>query len=237
MRCLSDKRIKMKKIILLIILGSSLFPNATYAAPCYGTNMPEDKKFTAFLESYTLFKRYLRKNFGDVKSQQEFFGLSYGVFDWLSIDLKAGAGNIKHHPENADAISYDSSFAGGYGLRAKFFDKNKIKMVFGFQHISVHPYSTNVADVKHKAILDDWQTSLLVSYEIAKFTPYLGTRWSRLDYIHWTGESRKRVTSDASKSVGLITGCSYSVTKNIWVNVEGEFIDSNALACSVNYNF
>jgi opacity protein-like surface antigen len=226
----------MKRLLLFLIL-SLTFMEAAHAAPCYGTNMPERRKFSAMFESYTIFKRYLRENFGNVKSQQEFFGLSYGVFDWLAIDLKAGAGDIRQYPVNADKISYESSFAGGYGLRAKLLDMNKTKVVFGFQHISVHPYSTHVGDLKHKAILDDWQTSLLVSYEISRFTPYLGTRWSRVDYIHWTGEDRKRITSDASKGVGLITGCSYSVTKNIWVNVEGEFFDSNALACSVNYNF
>ena len=110
-------------------------------------------------------------------------------------------------------------------------------MVFGFQHISVHPKSVDLGEIKNKAILDDWQTSLLVSYEIKKFSPYLGTRWSRVDYIHTVNGERKRRMSDFTKSVGFIYGINIPFTEKIWLNLEGQAFDSDAFAGSINYSF
>lgn len=228
------RNLPFKMITCFILL---VLPVVAYAAPSYGTKMPQKNKIFAGVESYSLFNRYLKDDKGKLRSQQEFYMMSYGVFDWLSIDLKAGAGGIKQHPSGADEVSYSQSFAGGYGLRLRVFDKAKFKMVFGFQHISVHPKRTYVNGVKNRAILDDWQTSLLVSREFKIITPYIGTRWSRVDYIHWVGEDRKRVMSDLSKSVGLIAGFNLPLGEKIWLNLEGSAFDSEALAASLNYAF
>jgi len=223
-------------IVWLLVFGAGN-SRLCYAAPCYGTKMPQQNKFFAGFESYSLFKRYLEDSKGKMRSQQQFFGMSYGVFDWFSIDLKAGGGNIKQHPLGSDEVDYTSSFAGGYGLRLRLFEKNNFKGVLGFQHISVHPKSTHLGDVKNKAILDDWQWSLLGSYSFKFLTPYLGTRWSRVDYIHWTGDQRKRIMSDFTKDIGLIVGFDLPITQKIWCNLEGQFLDSDALAFSINYSF
>jgi hypothetical protein len=223
--------------IFILMLDLCIFNFNSYAAPCYGTNMPGKNGLDARLESYSIFNRNLEKDYGDVRSQQEFYGMSYGVFDWFSIDLKAGFGYIKHSPESASDLDYNTSFAGGYGLRLKLYDKNNIKAVFGFQHISVHPHSTHVGDVKNKAILDDWQTSLLASYSFKRLTPYLGTRWSRVDYIHKVGDDRKRKMSDLGESFGLICGLDVPITDKIWINLEGSALDGEAFSGSINYKF
>lgn len=228
---------KISRWLFLSVVSCCLLITEIYAAPCYGTRLPEKNKFFTGMQSYSIFKRYLGDNRGKLRSQQEFVLASYGVFNWLSIDLKGGAGNIKQHPVSSSEVDYSTSFAGGYGLRVKLFDKHNIKSVFGFQHISVHPKHTYVDGVKNRAILDDWQTSLLISYAFKKITPYLGTRWSRLDYIHWIGEDRKRLMSDRTKSFGLIYGFDIPVTQKIWVNLEGSAFDSEAFACSLNYSF
>ncbi len=222
--------------LMLFTVHCSLY-TICYAAPCYGTKMPEKNKLFAGFESYSLFKRYLKDSHGKLRSQQEFYIMSYGIFDWLSVDLKAGGGNIKQHPVGSDEVDYPTNFAGGYGLRLKFFAKNNIKAVLGFQHISVHPKSRDLGDVKNKAILDDWQWSLLASYDFKKITPYLGTRWSRIDYIHVVGDQRKRRMSDATKSIGLVWGLDIPISKKIWINLEGSSLDSDAFACSLNYSF
>jgi hypothetical protein len=208
-----------------------------YAAPCYGTKMPLKKGLFAGLQTHAIFKRYLENEFGKVRSLQHFFLLSYGVYDWLAIDLKAGAGYIKQRPVTSSEIDYSTNFAGGYGFRLKLYDKKDTRMVFGFQHISVHPKSVHLGTVKNKAILDDWQFSFLVSRDIFKVTPYLGTCWSRIDYIHWTGSDRKRIMSDLTKSTGLIFGLDIPVSKKVWVNLEGQFLDSEDCSFSLNYNF
>lgn len=209
----------------------------SYAAPCYGTKMPAKGEFFAGAQSYTIFKRYLENDFGKVRSEQYFLLISYGVFDWLAIDLKGGAGNIKQHPVGSDEVDYTSNFAGGYGFRLKLYDKNNLRTVFGFQHISVHPKATHLGTVKNKSILDDWQWSLLASRSFKKITPYLGTRWSRVDYIHRVSDTRKRKMSDLTKSLGLIYGLDISLTKETWVNLEASAFDSDSLAFSLNYKF
>jgi len=208
-----------------------------YAAPCYGTKLPRQKEFFAGLQTHSIFKRYLEDEFGKVRSTQHFLLFSYGAFDWLSIDLKGGAGNIKQRPLSSDEVDYTSNFAGGYGFRLKFYDQKNLKMVFGFQHISIHPKSRHLGDDKNQAILDDWQYSLLASYDFKKLNPYLGTRWSRIDYIHKELDSRKRKMSDLTKGVGLILGFDFPIAERLWLNLEGSILDNEAFAFSVNCNF
>lgn len=210
---------------------------SSQAAPCYGTKMPEQSKFFGGVQTYIIFNRYLEASRGELRSTQHFFQLSWGVYDWLSIDLKGGAGNIKQHPFGSDEIDYTSSFAGGYGFRVKLYDENKTKIVFGFQHISVHPKATHLNGTKNRAVLDDWQTSILASYDLTKFTPYLGIKLSRMDYIHWVEEDRKREMSDLTKTLGLVCGLDIPLSRNTWLNLEGQFLDSEAAAISVNFSF
>jgi len=226
----------MRKFIfsLVFILGISA---VSYAAPAYGTRLPEKNRFFLGLQNYTIYKRYLKDHYGTYRSMQNFLLVSYGVFEWLSIDLKGGLGNIKQHPEAGDEIVYPSYLGGGYGLRVKFFDRQNTKMVFGFQHISIHPHTVYVGSTKNKAVLDDWQLSLLGSYSFKRITPYMGARWSRADYIHWTDGERKREKSDLTRSVGLVCGFDVPLTKNLWVNAEGQFLDGEAAAFSLNYAF
>ncbi len=230
------------QVKIIIFCSTTLFiflflPLFGYAAPCYGTKTPLKNKFFMGLQTHSLFKRYLEDDYGKVRSTQHLLLLSYGVYDWLSVDLKGGAGNIKQHPVGSDEVDYTSSFTGGYGLRVKFLNQDRIKAVLGFQHISVHPKSSRLGDTRHRAILDDWQWSLLVSYDFKKITPYLGTKWSRVDYIHKIEEDRKRRMSDFTKSIGLVTGFDLPITEKVWLNLEGQWFDGEALAFSVNYSF
>jgi hypothetical protein len=199
--------------------------------------MPAKKQIFVGAQNHTLFKRYLKNESGKLRSTQAFILLSYGVYDWLSIDLKGGAGNIKQHPVGSDRLDYPTYLGGGYGFRLKLFDENNIKIVFGFQHVSIHPETIHIGSIKHKAVLDDWQFSALVSYDLQKITPYLGTKWSRCDYIHWQDGERSRVKSDLTRSVGLVFGLDIPLTKAIWLNLEGQLFDGNAAALSVNYAF
>jgi len=222
--------------IIILIFGFWIL-DLSYAAPCYGTKMPKKKKFFAGLQSHTVFKRYLEDEYGKLRSQQELFLLSYGVYDWLSIDLKGGTGYIKQHPVGSDEIDYPSWFGGGYGFRLRLYDQQKLNLVVGFQHISIHPKTVSINNAKNKAVLDDWQISCLVSRNFAKFTPYLGTKWSRVDYIHWVDRNRKRRMSDLTKGIGLVLGMDFSITERVWLNLEGQLFDGEACAFSVNYSF
>lgn len=235
----SKLRIKVQNCTFCIVIFIFVFCilDSAYAAPCYGTKMPGKSKVFMGLQYHAMFKRYLEDNFGKVRSQQYFLLLSLGVTDWFSIDLKGGGGDIRQRPNDASEVKYSPGFAGGYGLRLRLFEKENWRAVFGFQHISVHPKSKHVSGIRNKAVLDDWQTSLLVSYDFKKFTPYLGTRWSRVDYIHKVDTTRKRRMSDLTKDLGLIYGVDIPLNDKVWVNLEGNNLDSDALAVSINYSF
>jgi len=226
----------MRKVLLALTIIGFLTADI-YAAPCYGTRMPRRKEFSVGLQSHSIFKRYLENENGKLRSLQQFLLLSAGVFDWLAIDLKVGAGNITQHPVGSSEIDYPYGFSGGYGFRLKLYDAKNMRSVFGFQHISVHPKSKDAAGLKNKAILDDWQFSFLVSRQLGWVMPYVGARWSRLDYIHRVGGQRKRKMSDLTKSTGFILGLDLNLTKRSWINLEGEFFDSEAFAVSLNHDF
>jgi len=227
----------MGKIALLVILIVCFLASTSYAAPCYGTKMPGVKEFFIGLQAHSVLKRNLEDEYGRLSSAQYFFLISYGVFDWLSIDAKGGAGNINQRSEGGNKMDYSTYLGGGYGFRIRFYNREKTKMVFGFQHISIHPHTVSIEASKHKAVLDDWQFSFLASRDFRKFTPYMGVKWSRLDYIHWVDRKRKAVKSDLAKSIGFIAGVDLPLNDKVWLNLEGQLFDGEAVAGSLNFKF
>lgn len=224
-------------VIILVTFLGLLLPVSSGAAPAYGTRLPEKFHLVVGGQTYVVKERQLSDNNGEINSLQHFLLLSFGITDWLSLDLKGGAGDIEHDQDGGNKIQYPAYVGGGYGFRIKLYDDAKIKSVFGFQHISIHPYSVFIGPTKNKSVLDDWQLSLLGSYDLKLVTPYAGVKWSRMDYIHWTDDDRNRKQSDWGQFTGLITGVDVPLGKSAWVNVEGQFLDSRALAVSLNYQF
>ena len=229
----------MKRLSAIVVLffAGLWFVAPCSAAPAYGTRLPEKFRLVVGGQTHMVTERDLQDAYGEISSIQHFLLLSFGITDWLSLDLKGGAGDIEQDPDNGNKIQYPAFVGGGYGFRARLYNDEKVKAVFGFQHISIHPYSVFIGNTKNKAVLDDWQFSLLGSYDLKWFTPYLGAKWSRMDYIHWVEDARKRKQSDLDKSVGLIAGMDIPLGKRTWLNVEGQFLDSQAVAVSVNYQF
>ncbi|RJP29470.1 MAG: hypothetical protein C4533_00305 [Candidatus Omnitrophota bacterium] len=232
-----DMPVKIIKPVFLSIVVCLLCQGKAVSAPCYGARMPKKNEFHAGASNYSILKRYLENEQGKIRSSQNFFDLSYGLYDWLSIDLKGGTGNIKQHPVGADELDYPSSFAGGYGFRIKFFDRNQFKAVCGFQHISVHPEKIRVGQTGHAAILDDWQFSVLISRQVANIDPYIGVKLSRTDYIHRQDGIRERYMSDLTKNIGLFLGIDLPITERCWFNIEAQFVDVQAFAGGIKYSF
>jgi hypothetical protein len=230
-----------KKVYLsVLVFFCSLLPVlGTVAAPCYGTRMPEKGGIWGGWQFYSVIDRDLEGDYGSIRSNQHFFQLSYGLTKRVSLDFKIGMGNVKQHPPASDEVDYNTNFAGGYGFRVKLLedDKRKIDVVFGFQHISVHPHRVYLSGEENKAILDDWQLSLLFSKDISELTPYLGVKFSRLDYIHWVEDQRKRRMSDLTESVGVVAGIDIPFLWQSWLNLEGHFIDEAALSVAVTMPF
>jgi hypothetical protein len=225
------------KPLLCVFLINLFWMTVSWAAPAYGTRLPEKSHVCIGGQSYYVLERKLEQGHGEMNSLQHFLLISYGLTDWLSVDLKGGAGNIRQKPDIGHEIEYPSYVGGGYGFRLKFYEKEKKKAVFGFQHISIHPYTQVVGDTKHKAVLDNWQISWLASHEFAHAVPYAGMKWSRMDNIHWVDEERGRERSDIGKSIGFILGADIPFGRNMWMNMEGQVWDDQALAVSLNVQF
>lgn len=230
---------RMRKILVtfFVFMTHLCWTASSWAAPAYGTRLPPKFRLAVGGQTHQVLDRDLEDAHGEVSSLQHFLLLSFGVTDWLSLDLKGGAGDVEAQPSGGDTIQYPAYMAGGYGFRLRFYDQEKAKAVFGFQHISVHPYTPHIGDTRNKAVLDDWQFSILGSYEVKGLTPYLGAKWSRMDYIHWVGDIRKRKKSDLDKSIGLIAGLDVPLTPKTWINVEGQFVDVQSYSVSLNYQF
>jgi len=218
--------------VLVVSLSILSGGRESLSAPCWGNKMPQRGEFFLGVEVHNLFKRYLADEYGKVRSFQQFFLLSYGIKKWLSIDLKGGGGYIKQRPVTSCEVDYPIGFSGGYGFRIKFYHNpiTKTEAVLGFQHISVHPKKIYLTGEKNKAVLDNWQLSFLLSKRILNLTPYCGMKWSRVDYIHWQNEERKRKKSDLTKSVGVVMGVNLPLTEKSWVNLEFHCCEEEALS-------
>ncbi|MFA5068755.1 MAG: hypothetical protein WC300_05195 [Candidatus Omnitrophota bacterium] len=90
---------------------------------------------------------------------------------------------------------------------------------------------------KYEAVLDDWQASLLLSYNCFFITPYAGARLSRTDYINWIDSDRKRHMSDGEKAIGLIYGVDIMITDEMWLNAKAGFFDAQTIAVSLMTKF
>ena len=203
--------------------------------------MPNAGQAFLGLQNYEIFRRDLNNGNGQIRSQQNFFTLSYGLTEWFSLDLKYTLYSTFTHEgmdgENLEKYGRPGWWGGGYGFRIRLYENGPWKMVTGFQHISTHPQTLKANGVKNNGILDDWGGSTLVSYDLKRFTPYFGVAYSTLDYIHRINNDAERINSDKHRYVGLILGVDVPVTKKVWINLESDWRDGGAGAASLNFRF
>jgi hypothetical protein len=224
-------------VILAVIMFGQSNCSPVFAAPCYGTGMPNKDKASIGLQENAAYKKTLKADYGQIDSQQTFFLLSWGFAYWFCFDGKIGMGDLKYHPRAGQNIYYKKGFAGGYGFRVKAYDQEKNRVVFGFQHISVHPFANRVDDIRHKAIFDDWQFSFLVSHDFSKITPYIGIKAERADYLRWINKSQARNRGYMGKSAGLVLGFDLPVSKKVCFNIEGQFFNGKAGSAAIKYDY
>lgn len=229
----------MKNIFLFLCsLAIFLYSQVSYGAPCYGTHVPKEKQWIFGLQGNFLLDRNLKDGQGGTSGNRYFLTCSLGLLDWICFDGKIGVGDTAWHNSNPGNLHYNAGFAGGYGFRIKGYENKKlgIKTVAGFQHISVHPPTADIGNDKHRVIIDDWQGSVLISKDMGNLAPYFGTRYGTVDFIKWVNEQdRKRIKSD--KMWGAVVGMDYLLTKDIRLNIEGDFIYGEELSISINRDF
>jgi len=220
--------------ILILLLESFRI----YAAPTDGTNIPYKGRYVTGYQSNIIFKHDLSNSYGNVRSAQNYYTISYGVFDWLALDGKIGFGNLREKGGVHPKVAHNYGFAGGYGFRLRVLDdiKNKIRIVTGFQHTSTHPASRNLNGDKREAIYEDWQVSLVSSKDIGIITAFAGAKLSYGNLIQKTNEIDRKNRPPAYYA-GVVLGCDIKLMKDLYVGVEGHFIDETSLNTGIYYKF
>lgn len=226
------------KIRLAVLFAIIYFLSSVcYAAPVYGPKMPKRSQWFIGFESNLVFEREMKKNLGDASSRQYFYNTSYGLYDWFSFDGKLGMGDTKFEPGDTGKLDFDSGFAGAYGARFKIYnnEEKNIRAIFGFQHISAHPPKKVVHNMKYAAIWDEWQFSLLLSKAFGRIEPYAGVKASQLFIIRKDNVTDKSTWNGARRHFGIFGGASVDLPKNWLLNIDGRFIDENALSAAISY--
>ncbi|MFH0732951.1 MAG: hypothetical protein V2A72_08585 [Candidatus Omnitrophota bacterium] len=213
--------------------------NETYAMPTDGPTMPEEGKFKIGVQSNMLFEKQMKRPKGEVESEQYFSLLSYAPSGWFCLDFRTGWGSIKFKPEGSDTINYNTAFAGGYGFRAKVIDGAKYipDILWGFQHISVHPDPRKVNEVKHEICMDDWQVSVICAKKYSFFYPYAAVKYSKAVLTRITSPENERKRSGSVDRVGLAIGSDFSLGDHIVVSIEGRLFDEQALNANLSWRF
>lgn len=230
---------KIAKISILCVALSIGFLEGLYAAPSNGTRFPPKGKIESGYQYNVMFERPLSRSFGDLKTQNNFYTLSFGVFDWLSVDGEAGLGDTIEKGGKLPTLEYNTGFAGGYGFRMRVFKNDQwgLRAILGGQHICVHPQVRSIDNDKYEAILDDWQVSAIIAKDFKFITVYTGIKGSDCQIIYKLNKhDRKRVSSDSY--IGLIIGAElYLFDGKARINIEGRFFDETALSTSVSWLF
>jgi opacity protein-like surface antigen len=227
----------MRKILLSLVI-LYFFAPSLLAAPAYGTDLPAKGRMRVGYQANVVIKHELKEGYGKIDSVQHYYDVSYGVLDWFVFDGKLGIGDTNRKGGNVPDADYGYSFAGGYGFRARLYDDKDsgIKVVGGFHHISVHPRDEDIGGDRYESFLDDWQIDLLCSKKFGRFTPYAGGKASVFEHVYRINKGdRKRVSPKYNG--GAIAGFDFNLKDDITVNVEGRFIDEDAVSAGIYYSF
>jgi hypothetical protein len=223
----------------IVLVWFVLFTEISWAASSCGTVMPARRKFQWGLALNSL-QEYEMDNATtktEVRSNQAFLTLGYGIFDWFTLDGKIGIGDIRNDRTASFNLDYDAGWGGGYGFRVKAYENRAkgIKIIAGVHHISVHPSSEEVDSVKYKSILDDNQIDAIISKEFSFGIPYIGCKVSRSRLMRRDKTNSSSMHSDIK--AGLILGYDLETSKDTFLNIEARFIDETGYTLGISHIF
>jgi len=227
---------RIGRLTVCFVLALFFISGLCYAAPIYGPNMPKRGQWFMGFEANVVSSRDMKKGLGDAETRQFFYDGSYGIYDWFSFDGRLGIGDAEFDTLDAGRFDLGFGFAGAYGARVRLYndEKERIKVVFGFQHISAHPPKEDKNSVKYGAIWDEWQFSLLASKAAGRFEPYLGVKASQLYIIRRDNNQNDWAWNGAKRHFGVVAGSCIDISKNWYLDIEGRFIDETAFSAALN---
>lgn len=227
----------MGRTILSILAILLLFTQNVSAIPSEGNFLPSLHKTIWGVQFNNIFRRDFNKVEGKASTTQYFIKASYGITERFFLDGKVGVGNVSFERDDGLDLDFSTGFAGGYGLRYIVYEnqKKKIKSIFGFQHVSAHPFKDTVNNVEHRIIWDEWQGTWLFIKEYEKADLYFGPQYSTAQLKYKVDDLRRRLKSE--DSWGMLVGGNYKIDKNISINAEARFFDEWALNFGISHKF
>jgi len=238
----------MRNVISIILVLFIIFASAgkTFAAPTNGVRMPPQGRVEAGYEYNQMSSRLLRHDtYGRIATRDHFATLSVGLFDWLTIDGKAGNGDVTHkNGIYAPDLAYGGAFVGGYGIRLKMFDlkPSEVFSVLSAQHISIHPKDKLINGVKYQACVDEWQLSLSIAKrfrfgEIAQAMPYAGIKGSDAEIVYDMNNNDEQ-RRYSRYNVGFLFGSDILFFDDkLRINIEARFFDETAFSTGISWLF
>jgi len=227
----------MGRKILFAGLMLFLFCRPVQAIPSEGNSFPALHSTIWGIQLNNIFLRDFNKVEGKGSTTQYFIKASYGLKPWLFIDGKVGSGNIQFKTKNGPDLDFKTNFAGGYGFRILLYEdkRQKIKSVFGFQHISCHPFKETVNQSIYRVIWDEWQGAWLFIKQCNKTAIYAGPQYSEAQLKYKVDGFRRRLK--AEDRWGVLFGAFYRLGENLNINAEVRLIDETAVNAGVYYKF
>ncbi|MFH1460325.1 MAG: hypothetical protein ABIG64_08185 [Candidatus Omnitrophota bacterium] len=232
------ERIKFIVCISLIsFLSLFLSYPSLLAIPSEGNFLPGLHTTIWGFQYNHIFKRDFNKVPGQGATTQYFLKASYGLTKRLFIDGKVGLGNVSFQRNDGLNLDFPTGFAGGYGIRYLFYadEKEKIKSIFGFQHISCHPFKDTVNNIEHRVIWDEWQGTWLFIKEFRENDIYFGPQYSNTQLKYKQGDLRRRLKSE--DCWGFLLGADYQIKDDVNANAEIRFFDEWAINFGIGYKF
>ncbi|MDD4956316.1 MAG: hypothetical protein PHH49_05920 [Candidatus Omnitrophica bacterium] len=227
-------------IAYTLLISLAFFPATTEACPSNGSHLVPKGRAEAGIEYNIMYRRDIERSYGELRTQDLFYTVSLGIFDWLALDGKIGIGDIRHRnsPVLPD-LEYRTAFAGGYGFRAELFRHRPsgIRIIGGAQHISVHPQDTTNGNNKYESFLDDWQVSALVVKDLRYASLYAGGKLSDCEIVYKTNkhDKKRRFSED---HVGFIGGMDICLPGDrLRLNAELRLFDETAFSTGISYSF
>ena len=190
------------------------------------------------VQHYYVDRRNMESDRGSVHSDQNFMTWNYGVSDWFSLDLKYTLYSTFRTEDPEGDMKYKNAvWGGGYGFRIRLYESGPVKVVTGFQHFSIHPKTVKANGARQNGILEDWQGSVLASYDLKRIIPYMGLRYDSMDYISDRDHVRTVVKSDENRRIGFIAGVDIPVTSRLWINAETDWQDRGSATIGLSWHF
>ena len=201
----------MGRIVVFIIAAIVLTTAPVSAIPSEGPSLPDAQAAIWGFQANHISQRDFNKVEGSGRTTQYFLQASYGVTSRFCLDGKIGMGTISFRRADGLDLDFPAGFCGGYGFRWLMYDDapSGVRSVFGFQHISCHPFKDTVNDVNHRVIWDEWHGSWLwaLTPSDQPYTVYAGPQYSATQLKYREADLRRRLK--AEDRWGAVAGIEY----------------------------